>query len=164
MNILVMKELLPYFAICIFLGYLITFYLARKEHKKEEKIEIKSPFNIQEALFFGFFYGFILAIIEILKKYFGNYGVLIAATINGFADVDAITLSLSQLALPSKGLISKTVAGLGIALATLTNDVIHSIYASFGSKKLGKLVFLVSVVLIDFSIICYIIFNIFSIL
>jgi uncharacterized membrane protein (DUF4010 family) len=68
--------------------------------------------------------------------YSGNAGLYLTSAVAGLADVDAITISSSQLA--SSGLAAAPAAVTAILIAVFVNLAIHSAYAYyFGTKKFG---------------------------
>ncbi|TVR36951.1 MAG: MgtC/SapB family protein [Balneolaceae bacterium] len=121
----------------MFTGVLVGgFYLLRNrsEVPLDDELEIDNPFKITMALKFGLF----LAVIKFLSagmlEWFGEEGVYVLAVVSGLMDVDAITLSLSRLALTD---LRDEVAVLGIILAAATNTVVKGLIFSFivGFKK-----------------------------
>ncbi len=115
-----------------------TFFLWKKASKVKAKLQLESPFTLAPALKFGFFFALILALVKIGEYYFQSKGVYLVSFISGFADVDAITLSLSQLA-KNSALIE--VAKHGIVTAVLTNVAVKAGIAYwFGGKEFGRIV------------------------
>lgn len=131
------KLLLP-MVILLMLLIGFSYVLWRKTRDVKGKVELTSPFTLAPALKFGAFFAFILAVVKLADVYFSSNGVYVVSLISGFADVDAITLSLSQL--------SKTTLGLntavnGIIIAALTNiGVKGGIAYFFGGKEFGRIV------------------------
>ncbi len=120
------------------LTILFAYLLWRGASKTKKKITLKSPFTIKPALTFGIFFAVILALVKIAEVYFSSRGIYIASFISGFADVDAITLSLAQLAKTS---ISVETARNGIIIATLTNVAVKGGIAFwFGTPQFRKYV------------------------
>jgi len=113
----------------------------------EPEIEVKNPFNLPMALKFGALLGIILLLSAATKEWFGDEGIYILSLVSGLADVDAITLSLSRLALDD---LSANVAVMGIIIASATNTLVKGFLFAFiaGIKPGMKLlvVLLVSVV------------------
>jgi len=102
------------------------------------KIDLGSPFTIKPALKFGIFFAVILALVKVSHVYFESRGVYLVSFISGFADVDAITVSLANL---SKESLSLAVAKRGIVIAALTNVAVKGgIALWFGGKKFGRIV------------------------
>ena len=74
---------------------------------------------------------------------FGDKGIYIAALVAGLADVDAIVLTLSSLALTG---LEPRVAVLGIILAVCSNTLVKIGIAYFsGDKKMAKRVLIILV-------------------
>jgi uncharacterized membrane protein (DUF4010 family) len=61
------------------------------------RTEQKNPTELKSALLFGLLYGVILLVIAAANQYFGQRGLYVAAVISGLTDMDAISLSISQL-------------------------------------------------------------------
>lgn len=102
------------------------------------KVELGSPFTLGPALKFGAFFALILALVKIADVYLSSSGVYVVSFISGLADVDAITVSLSQLA---KTDLALETAKRGIMIAALTNvGVKGGIAYLFGGKKFGRFV------------------------
>jgi uncharacterized membrane protein (DUF4010 family) len=121
-------------------------FIWRKAKKVKGKIKLDSPFTLKPALKFGVFFAFILAMVKIADVYLSSKGVYLVSVISGFADVDAITVSLSQLA---KKDLALDIARNGILLAALTNVAVKGgIAYIFGGKKFGWTVLSLFVVLI----------------
>lgn len=113
------------------------FYLINKETKGDEMPEPENPAQLKSAIIFGLLYGFILLLVAFTKKHFGNEGLYIVAIISGLTDVDAITLSLSQMI---KGERLQTDFGWKlILLASISNLVFKGIMAIvIGAKEMIK--------------------------
>ena len=87
---------------------------------------------------FGIFFAVILALVKLGDHYLASQGVYLVSFISGFADVDAITVSLSQL---SKGTLTLQTARNGIITAALTNVAVKGGIAYwFGGKEFGRIV------------------------
>ncbi len=128
------KVLLPFLALII-LTALFSYFLWKKASKVKGKVHLTSPFTIVPALKFGLFFAFILAIVKIGHIFFANRGVYLVSLLSGFADVDAITISLSQLAKDQALLIT---ARNGVIIAALTNVATKAgIAYVLGERKFG---------------------------
>ncbi len=113
------------------------FYLISKNGGDEEMPEPKNPAQFKSALIFGLLYGAILFAVAFTKQEFGNDALYVIAIISGLTDVDAITLSLSQL-MKGGGLNTSTGWRL-ILLATLSNLLFKGIMAAvIGTRQLAK--------------------------
>lgn len=135
---LLIKMLLPMGLLALISIAFAYFLLKKAKGVKKHKLELTSPFTLGPALKFGAFFAVILALVKIADVYFSSKGVYLVSLISGFANVDAITISLSQLA--KKDLV-ENVARNGIVLAALTNVAVKGgIAYLFGSKQFGKIV------------------------
>jgi uncharacterized membrane protein (DUF4010 family) len=70
-------------------------FMGRKE--QNEMPEQKNPSELKGALMFGLIYGVVLFAVAAARDLFGDKGLYAVAGISGLTDVDAITLSTSQL-------------------------------------------------------------------
>ncbi|MHA7830322.1 MAG: MgtC/SapB family protein [Flagellimonas sp.] len=118
---------------------IFLFYLINKEQKDNSMPEPENPAQFKSALIFGLLYGLILLAVAFTKKEFGNDALYAVAIISGLTDVDAITLSLSQLI--KKGNLDTSLGWKLILLASLANLLFKGVMAAtLGTKKLAKLI------------------------
>lgn len=118
-------------------GLFFIFYLYKHEtpHTIEPTQVSNNPLALSEALKLGLLFGFIFGSIGIFQSKFGDSGIYIVSFLSGLTDVDAITLSLSQLALHD---IKQEAAVHGIIIATTVNSFVKlGIVFVLGGKKLG---------------------------
>jgi uncharacterized membrane protein (DUF4010 family) len=118
---------------CIFVWY-VRQKTAGKTLKKES-VTTTNPFELRPAILFGLMFGLILLIAKAGQLYFGTAGIYLSSIIAGFADVDPIALSLSNLAGDT---ISNTVAARGITLAALSNTAVKLLITCTGAPSLIK--------------------------
>tara|TARA_Y100000310_G_scaffold317846_1_gene371203 strand:+ start:21952 stop:23208 length:1257 start_codon:yes stop_codon:yes gene_type:complete len=129
-------------AVCSF----FSIFIWQKAKQVKGKIKLGSPFTLKPALKFGVLFAFVLALVKVADVYLSSKGVYLVSLISGFADVDAITVSLSQLA---KKDLALEIARNGILLAALTNVAVKGgIAYIFGGKKFGWTVLSMFLVLI----------------
>ena len=113
--------LLPYTAAS--LSGLLFVYILYKHSKIDTAINLedtdiaKNPLQLSEAIKFGLLFGIIYGAINMVENHYGDIGVYIVSTLSGITDVDAITLSLSQLASDQKLTFQTSAAGIVIASA-----------------------------------------------
>jgi uncharacterized membrane protein (DUF4010 family) len=86
----------------------------------DTEITFSNPFELGPALRFGFLYAVVLLVSRAAQLEFGDRGVLLSALVAGFADVDAITLSLAELSRSDQGL-SLEAAAQGVVVAAMSN-------------------------------------------
>lgn len=131
--------ILPILVECIFMVGICAFlfYRISKSNDDNEMPEPKNPAQFKAALIFGFLYAIILLAVAFTKKEFGNSALYIVSVISGLTDVDAITLSVSQL-MKGDGLATETGWRL-ILLAGLSNLFFKGIMAAtLGTRQLAK--------------------------
>jgi len=121
-------------------GLLFSYYLYT--HAKSARISIessaitKNPLQLSEAIKFGILFGIIYGAIAFVQTRYGDIGVYIVSLFSGITDVDAITLSLSQLSVDNK--LAQTAAMNGIVIASVTNSIVKlGIVYWIGGVKLG---------------------------
>jgi uncharacterized membrane protein (DUF4010 family) len=107
--------------------------------ESEDDMEVKNPFELKPAITFGLLYGVILLVARSAQLYFGDMGVYISSLASGLADVDAITLSMTELS--RSGNVVLEVAERAIVLAAVSNTVVKgAIVFTGGSKALRRAV------------------------
>jgi uncharacterized membrane protein (DUF4010 family) len=103
-----------------------------------EKGTVKSgsnPFELGEAVKFGLLFGVVTVIAKAAEVYLGSAGLYLAGAVAGLTDVDAISLSMANLAEQQADLIG--VAARTILIAVLSNTVVKTGMAlSVGAPEL----------------------------
>ncbi len=100
---------------------------------QEPELKLDNPFKITMAIKFGVLLAFIMVLAAAMQEWFGDQGIYMLSIVSGLADVDAITISLSRLAL---GELSEQVAVMGIVLASGMNTIVKGfIFAFFVGYK-----------------------------
>ncbi len=120
-------------------GYLVAFLLFRREASRGgtgDPVPLHNPFELKRAVQFGLLYGAVLFVARAAQLYFGSRGVYASAVLAGVTDVDAITLSLTEL---HRGGMAAHVAATGITLAAITNTIVKAAMAGVaGGWLLGR--------------------------
>jgi uncharacterized membrane protein (DUF4010 family) len=102
-------------------------------------VDLRNPLKLTTAVGFGLLFAVLLLIVRGASEIFGDAGVYLASAIAGLADVDAITLSASELA--AKGQMQPRVAANAILLAVLMNTGFKAGAAAvIGSPELRRTV------------------------
>ena len=131
-------QLLPRLSLLAAVTALFSYLYGKKAHQVKIKVELKSPFRLLPAVKFALFFAFILAVVKLADVYLSTRGVYIVSILSGFADVDALTLSLSQLAKTS---LAEVTARNAIIMGVLTNIAVKGGIAYWlGGKEYGKIV------------------------
>ncbi len=96
-----------------------------------------NPSELNSALFFGFIYVVVLFAVAAAKTQFGDKGLYLVAALSGLTDVDAITLSTSQMV--NTGRLDATNGWKIVLVALLSNIAFKSsAIAALGSRQLLK--------------------------
>lgn len=97
----------------------------------------ENPTELKVALTFALLYGGVLLAVAAAKTWFGTQGLYVVAILSGLTDMDAITLSTTQLA--QSGQLDPRTAGNVILSASLANIVFKGVVAfAIGSRALAK--------------------------
>ena len=137
MNPTLFRALLPALLVMTIFTYFVAFLLWRnsREFRTNGEIKLENPFQLGMALKFGIFLVFIMLLSNLLKAYFGDMGTYFLAASSGLADVDPITLSMSQM---SKEGLEVSVAAWAILIAVSVNSGIKSVFSwVIGSRALA---------------------------
>ena len=106
-----------------------------------EKASVKSgsnPFELGEAVKFGLLFGLVTLIAKAAEVYLGSAGLYLAGAVAGLTDVDAISLSMANLAEQQADLIG--VAARTILIAVMSNTLVKTSMAlSVGAPELKKI-------------------------
>jgi uncharacterized membrane protein (DUF4010 family) len=120
---------------------LLTFAMAyllwklAQQAQSNEDIPLENPFQLALAVKFGAFLVIILLLSKLLTLHFGDLGTYVVAAASGLADVDPVTLSMSQL---SKEGLAPMVAAQAILVAVTVNSAVKSLIAAIvGDLALG---------------------------
>ncbi len=130
---------LPYLLTAL-VGGIYVYWLYRHSFTTQisfhnEQLE-KNPLQLSEAIKFGILFGIIYGAIHLVQQKYGNIGVYIVSVISGITDVDAITLSLSEMTKEQK--LDFWPALVGIVAASYTNTLVKlGIVYWLGGKALG---------------------------
>jgi uncharacterized membrane protein (DUF4010 family) len=119
------------------LAYCVYLYVSQRTDR-EEDVAFANPFELGPAVKFGLIYAVILLLSRAAQTFLGNTGVYLSSVVAGFADVDAVTLSLAELSHPAGG-VDLTTAARGIVLAAMSNTVVKGgIVLTGGSPTLRR--------------------------
>lgn len=126
------------------------FWLWRKyrgQEQEEPPIELNNPLQMTTALQFGLLLAVIMVLATAMKEWFGDEGIYILSIFSGLMDVDAITLSLSRMALDE---ISSSIAIVGIVISVITNTLVKAGIFIFwvGVKKNQSLIWIILAIII----------------
>jgi len=105
------------------------------QHNEVTSLVLSNPLELGAAISFSLFYTAILIGANLARSLFGDAGLYLSSIFGGLLDVDAITLSLSELANTGDG-ISEVTAARAIGIATLTNTLVKGGIVIVGGSPL----------------------------
>lgn len=121
-------------------GLIYSGILILKQRSDEKgDIKLKNPLDLGAAIRFGVLFTVVLLISNAAQFYFGDFGLLLSSVISGLANVNAITLTVSELA--RDGAVNLDVATQALLFAVISNLVSKgSIVLIGGHKKLQRVI------------------------
>ncbi|HOT92651.1 MAG TPA: MgtC/SapB family protein [Anaerolineae bacterium] len=124
----------PLAAGLLYCGYL---YIRQRAYAKED-LAFANPFELGPALKFGALYALVLLISTAARVFFGNTGIYVSSFVSGLVDVDAIVLSMVDLARAPTNL-DLTVATRAVTIAALSSTLFKGVFALLsGSSALRR--------------------------
>ena len=106
-----------------------------------EQAVYRNPLGFRDSLQFGALYALILFAVKASDHYFGGVGLSVVSAVSGLMDLDAIALSLSQMAEQRQSVV---LAIQGILIATVANTLLKAgVVLVYGDKALRKTVLVV---------------------
>ena len=129
----------PAMAVMGLAGLIYALYLFfSKSAMDEEELSLSNPFELGTAIKFGLIYALVLLLTKAAEIYIGVGGIYVTSFIAGLADVDAITLSISDLTRLG-GSIPLNTGKIAVIIAILSNTISKGVLVfSLGSKSLRK--------------------------
>jgi uncharacterized membrane protein (DUF4010 family) len=70
----------------------------RDTPRAQGSVQLKNPFSLRSAVKFGLLFAVVLLVVALVRERFAGQGYYLVAALAGLTDVDAITLSMAQLA------------------------------------------------------------------
>jgi uncharacterized membrane protein (DUF4010 family) len=129
-------------------GLLVSLVLWRRSRTRETGVVTAgaNPFELSEAIKFGLLFGIVTVVAKAAQTYLGATGLYLAGAVAGLTDVDAISLSMANLAKTNPE--SLIVAARTIVIAVLANTLVKAGMAMFmGAPALRRTIVLVTVLL-----------------
>ena len=129
-------------------GLLVSLVLWRRSKARETGVVAAgaNPFELSEAIKFGLLFGIVTIIAKAAQVYLGATGLYLAGAVAGLTDVDAISLSMANLATSSPE--SVKIAAYTIVIAVISNTVVKTGMAAFmGAPALRRTIAPVTLIL-----------------
>ncbi|MCS3903376.1 uncharacterized membrane protein (DUF4010 family) [Methylohalomonas lacus] len=112
------------------------FWRQSKHQAHSDQARLSNPFELKPALIFAALLAAIMLLSHVLREQFGDTGTYLLAAASGIADVDAITLSLADMA--GNDLRIET-AALALLIAAFMNTFVKTLLAiGIGGSQLGR--------------------------
>ncbi len=148
-----LPEVWPALAAMALAGLLYAAYLYFSHAAiDEEELSLSNPFELGPAIKFGLIYALVLLVTKAAEVYIGEKGIFITSVLAGLADVDAITLSISDLTRLG-GSISIETGKVALILATLSNTLSKGVLVfTLGSRSLRKYVWPMIVIMLGIGL------------
>jgi len=130
-------------------GMLVSLILWRRTrfHGKGVVTAGTNPFELGEAIKFGILFGVVTVVARAAEVYLGETGLYIAGAVAGLTDVDAISLSMANLAAAEPG--NLTIAARTIVIAVVSNTLTKTGMAVFlGAPALRRALLLATLPLL----------------
>jgi uncharacterized membrane protein (DUF4010 family) len=116
--------------------YCVFLFFSQRAAERGD-LEFSNPFDLSIAIKFGLLYGAVLLISRVAQYYYGDRGLYLSSLIAGFADVDAVALSVAELT-KTGGLALET-GSRAIVIAAMSNTLVKGgIAVVSGSKQLRR--------------------------
>lgn len=112
-------------------GLLGSLFLWRRAKTAETGVVAAgaNPFELTEAIKFGLLFGIVIVVAKTAEAYLGAAGLYLAGAVAGLTDVDAISLSMANLAASSPQ--SVHIAAYTIVIAVISNTLVKAGMAAF---------------------------------
>jgi uncharacterized membrane protein (DUF4010 family) len=130
-------------------GLVVSLVLWRRSRTHEKGVVTAgaNPFELSEAIKFGLLFGLVTIVAKAAQTYLGAAGLYLAGALAGLTDVDAISLSMANLAAANPE--SLVVAARTIVIAVLANTLVKAGMAVFmGAPALRRTIVLAMVFLL----------------
>jgi len=128
---------------------LVICILLWRRGRSKEKAEVEpshNPFELGDAIKFGGLYAVVIFVASAAQLYFGDTGLYLAGALAGLTDVDAIALSMANLAQQDPS--SSSVAARTIVIAVVSNTMVKCGMAIWlGSSTMRRTMIPITVVL-----------------
>jgi uncharacterized membrane protein (DUF4010 family) len=110
----------------------------RNVQQETPDLQIGNPLEIGTAIKLAALLAAVMLAAELVRRMFGEIGILVVAALSGVADVDAVTISMARMA---GGDVDSNTAAHAIMIAIAVNTISKTIMAaSVGNGKVGVLV------------------------
>jgi uncharacterized membrane protein (DUF4010 family) len=134
-------------------GLIVSLVLWRRGRSRETGVVSagENPFELSEAIKFGLLFGVVIVAAKAAEVYLGATGLYLAGAAAGLTDVDAISLSMANLAKASPE--SLKIAERTIVIAVVSNTLVKTGMAAFmGAPALRRTIISVALILLGAAV------------
>jgi uncharacterized membrane protein (DUF4010 family) len=111
----------------LLIGLLLYRSSSKQTGKSDEQIEHRNPLEMSTAVYFGVLFAGVLLLSKAAVVYLGSRGLYISSAVSGLVDLDAITLSLANMA--RSDTIAPFSATVAIVIAVAANTAVKAALA-----------------------------------
>jgi len=127
----------PLISFSVFMVIMVAVIVSRVPAERIETPETDNPAQLKVALTFAGLYAVVIFAVAAVKESFGDQWIYLVSALSGLTDVDALTLSVSQLF--QAGTLDGETSGRAIFVATLSNLVFKwGVVLTLGTQRLKK--------------------------
>lgn len=133
-NAAIAEQLLLPCLLMLAVSLAVAWYSTRTWRREQDSgaISLGNPLDLKNALFFGLLYIGVTLFMYYSREWFGESGAYFSGAISGIADMDAITISVSQWA----GQTASDAYGANVVIiAALSNTVFKSVVSIFRGHR-----------------------------
>ena len=137
------------FGLMAAVGAVVSLVLWRRTRSQETGVVTAgaNPFELGEAIKFGLLFGVVTVVAKAAEVYLGETGLYLAGAVAGLTDVDAISLSMANLATADPE--NLKIAARTIVIAVLSNTLVKTGMAMFvGTPALRRTLLLATLFLL----------------
>ena len=128
LNLALLPAILPYVVAPFLVGIATSLIgLARQGDSGEDVRVVRNPLQLGMALKMTLIFQVVLFVVYAANTAYGNLGVLVSGAVVGFADVDALLLSMAH----AESSVPTDIAARAIVIGILSNTVLKAILAAF---------------------------------
>jgi len=128
LNAALLPAILPYVVAPFLVGLIASLIgLARQSDSGEQVRVVRNPLQMGMALKMTLIFQVVLFAVYAANQTYGNLGVLVSGAVVGFADVDALLLSMAH----AESSVATDVAARAVVIGILSNTVLKTLLAAF---------------------------------
>jgi uncharacterized membrane protein (DUF4010 family) len=117
--------------------------------KDKDVLKMKNPLCLWPVLKFGVFFAAIMFLAKFMQEVLGDRGLYLTSLVSGIMDVDAITVSVANLA---KNGLESSVAVNAIVIAAMMNTIVKGgMFLFLGNRKVALRILMIFAIMLVFG-------------